>query len=78
MLIRRPRDIASSQITPRDVYLRRREFLAGSAAIGAASLFGEAAYAAKLEAAKSPLSASRRTQRRSPHTASTSRACAPR
>ena len=34
MLIRRPPDIPSSEITPRDVYLRRREFLTGAAALG--------------------------------------------
>src|SRR4051812_32114524 len=32
MLIRRPDDIRASEITPRGVYLRRREFLAGGAA----------------------------------------------
>jgi methionine sulfoxide reductase catalytic subunit len=57
MLIKRPADIASSEITPRDVYLRRREFLTGSAAlIGAASMLGgsRAAMAAKLETIKGP------------------------
>ena len=34
MLIRRPSDIAPSEITPHGVYLRRREFLAGAAALG--------------------------------------------
>ena len=56
MLIRRPSDIASSEITPRDIYLRRRDFLAGTAAIGAAGLFGAPAFAAKLDAAKSKYS----------------------
>lgn len=53
MLIRRPTDIASSDITPRDVYLRRREFLAGSTALGAAGLLGSSAWAAKLDTVKS-------------------------
>ena len=56
MLIRRPSDIASSEITPRDIYLRRRDFLAGTAAIGAAGFFGAPALAAKLDAAKSKYS----------------------
>ena len=42
MLIRRPSDIAPSEITPRDVYLRRRDFLAGVAALGAAALAARA------------------------------------
>lgn len=56
MLIRRPSDIASSEITPRSTYLQRREFLAGSAAIGSTGLIGGPAFAAKLEAAKSAFS----------------------
>jgi methionine sulfoxide reductase catalytic subunit len=56
MLIRPRSAIKSSEITPRDVYLRRRDFIAGGAAIGAASLFGSDAFSAKLAAAKSPLS----------------------
>jgi methionine sulfoxide reductase catalytic subunit len=60
MLIRRPSDIAPSEITPREVYLRRREFLAGAAAAGlisglSAFLCGEA-EAAPLTAQPSPLS----------------------
>ena len=43
MLIRRPSDIRSSEITPRGVYLNRRKFLAGTAAAGAAALAGRAA-----------------------------------
>src|SRR5262245_59281737 len=60
MLIKRPSDIAPSEITPKGVYLRRREFLAGAASFG---LFGTmstalpaSAQAAPLQAAKSPLS----------------------
>ena len=57
MHIRPPRDIAPSEITPRDVYLRRREFLAGAAALGLAGMmFPAPARAARFEAAKSPLS----------------------
>jgi sulfoxide reductase catalytic subunit YedY len=61
MLIRRPSAIAPSAITPRDVYLRRREFIAGAAALGlgsalATALPGRAARAAPLQALKSPLS----------------------
>jgi sulfoxide reductase catalytic subunit YedY len=57
MLIRRPSDIAPSEITPRGVYLRRREFMAGLGA-GAAALVAGAfgAHAVPLQAAKSPLS----------------------
>jgi sulfoxide reductase catalytic subunit YedY len=61
MLIRRPFDIAPSEITPREVYLRRRQLLAGAAALGAAGAFlgtlpAGRAQAAPLQAAKSPLS----------------------
>ncbi len=61
MLIRRPSDIAPSGITAREVYLRRREFIAGVAALGlgaglSATLPGARANAAALQAAKSPLS----------------------
>jgi sulfoxide reductase catalytic subunit YedY len=61
MLIRHPSDIAPSEITPREVYLRRREFLAGAAALGfgaglAAALPTSRAAATPLQAAKSTLS----------------------
>jgi sulfoxide reductase catalytic subunit YedY len=61
MLIKRPSDIAPSEITPREVYLRRREFLAGAASLGLvgglSSVIGAGrAEAAPLQAAKSPLS----------------------
>jgi sulfoxide reductase catalytic subunit YedY len=61
MLTRRPSDIAPSEITPREVYLRRREFIAGAAALGlgvglSAALPASRARAAPLQAAKSPLS----------------------
>ena len=43
MLIGKPHDIPSSEITPRSVYLNRRKFLAGAAAAGAVALAGRAA-----------------------------------
>ncbi|HWB46606.1 MAG TPA: protein-methionine-sulfoxide reductase catalytic subunit MsrP [Hyphomicrobiaceae bacterium] len=57
MLIKRPSDISPSEITPRETFLRRREFLAGAAALGALGALPAApAKAAALQAAKSPLS----------------------
>ncbi len=61
MLIRRPSDIAPSEITPREVYLRRRDFIAGAAALGLGAGLSSAfsttrAQAAPLQATKSPLS----------------------
>jgi sulfoxide reductase catalytic subunit YedY len=61
MLIRRPSDIAPSEITPPGVYLRRRELLAGAASLGliaglSSILPAGRAQAAPLQAAKSPLS----------------------
>ena len=53
MLIRHSPDIAASEITPRSVYLRRREFLAG---FGAAMAFAGATQAKPLAAARSPFS----------------------
>ena len=43
MLIGKPHDIPSSEITPRSMYLNRRKFLAGAAAAGAVALAGRAA-----------------------------------
>jgi sulfoxide reductase catalytic subunit YedY len=40
MLIKKPRDIRSSEITPKDVYLNRRKFLAGVGLAGAAAATG--------------------------------------
>jgi methionine sulfoxide reductase catalytic subunit len=62
MLFRRPSGVVPSEITPREVYLRRREFIAGAAALGLGAGFSAAfpatrADAAPLAAAKSPLSA---------------------
>lgn len=58
MLIRRPSDLRYSDVTPRDVYLNRRRFLASStAALGAlAAPFSALAAPTKLTAAKSPFS----------------------
>jgi sulfoxide reductase catalytic subunit YedY len=61
MLIKQPSDIAPFQITPREMYLRRREFLAGAASLGligglSALAGADRAEAAALQAAKSPLS----------------------
>jgi sulfoxide reductase catalytic subunit YedY len=59
MLIKRPADIAPSEITPRGIFLRRREILVGAASLGlmaAAGLEADEAHAAPLPGAKSPLS----------------------
>ena len=56
MLIRPPADIRPSEITDRRLYMRRREFMVGAAAIGAAAMLPAGAHAATLAAAKSPLS----------------------
>lgn len=40
MLIKKPSDIPSSEITPRDLYFNRRQFLAGAAMAGAAVAAG--------------------------------------
>jgi methionine sulfoxide reductase catalytic subunit len=66
MLIRKPNDIPSSDITSKDQYLNRRRFMTGAAAVGAAAIGAEriaelvspriGAYAdTKLETVKSPL-----------------------
>lgn len=56
MLIRRPSDIRSSEITPRAAYLGRREFMLGAAALGMSAMAPAGAFAVPLQAAKSPLS----------------------
>jgi sulfoxide reductase catalytic subunit YedY len=40
MLIKKPADIPSSEITPKSLYLNRRKFLAGAALAGAAAATG--------------------------------------
>ncbi|MFZ1494563.1 MAG: protein-methionine-sulfoxide reductase catalytic subunit MsrP [Candidatus Competibacter denitrificans] len=40
MLIKKPTDIAPSEITPPELYARRREFLKSTAALGVAALLG--------------------------------------
>ncbi|MBI3645579.1 MAG: protein-methionine-sulfoxide reductase catalytic subunit MsrP [Acidobacteriales bacterium] len=40
MLIKRPSDNPSSDITPKDIYLNRRQFIAGAAVAGAAAVTG--------------------------------------
>jgi methionine sulfoxide reductase catalytic subunit len=68
MLIKKPADIPSSEITPKSVYMNRRKFMAGAAAAGAAALIGGRisevaspsqkveASGTKLQTTKSPLS----------------------
>ncbi len=56
MLIRRPSNIRSSEITSWSAYLRRREFIAGAAGLGLSALVGQNAGAAPLKPAKSPFS----------------------
>jgi sulfoxide reductase catalytic subunit YedY len=56
MLIRKPDSILSSQITPHDVYLRRREFLTAAAALGLGAIMAPGAMAAPLHVAKGALS----------------------
>ena len=60
MLIRRPSDIQPSEITPRDRYLQRRQFMLGASALGLgtaiAAMGARMAKAAPLQASKSPLS----------------------
>lgn len=59
MLIKTAPNVRSSEITPREVFLRRREFLTGAAALSALSARGAGeARAAGLAAQKSPYSTS--------------------
>ncbi len=46
MVIRKSSEIASSEITPKPVYLNRRNFMMGSLALGAAALAGHKLYRA--------------------------------
>jgi len=56
VLIRRPSDILPSEITPREIYLTRRQWMAGAAGLALAAGLPEALGAAPLNAAKSPFS----------------------
>jgi sulfoxide reductase catalytic subunit YedY len=59
MLIKKANEIPYSQITPRSVYLNRRSFMTGAAALGIAGILkpeNASADAAKLQTVKSPLS----------------------
>ncbi|MET0745809.1 MAG: protein-methionine-sulfoxide reductase catalytic subunit MsrP [Microvirga sp.] len=56
MLIRHASDLLPSEITPREVYLNRRSFIAGAAGLGLAAAMPFGAGAAPLSGAKSPLS----------------------
>ncbi len=61
MLIRKPPDIPSSEITPRSLYLRRRDVIAGLIAAGVLAAGPRTrATAAPLAAAKSPFSTDER------------------
>jgi methionine sulfoxide reductase catalytic subunit len=56
MLIGRGGGIPSSEITPHSLYLRRREFLTGAAALALSVPLGSGPAAAAMQAAKSPYS----------------------
>jgi len=59
MLIKKTTDIASSEITPKSVYLNRRKFLAGAAVAGVAAVAGaelrELAFPSTAVAAETPI-----------------------
>jgi sulfoxide reductase catalytic subunit YedY len=55
--IHRPSDFLPSDITPREIYLTRRHWMAGAAGLALAANLPDASTAAPLTAAKSPLSA---------------------
>ena len=56
MLIKKPADIRESEVTPKDLYLRRREFMkaAGTVAAGAAATALGSSLIARPEAAQNP------------------------
>jgi len=56
MLIGKPNDISGSEITPRAVYVRRRDFLLGVAALGLLPSLASKVGAAPLQFGKSPYS----------------------
>jgi len=57
VLIRRSPDTLPSEITPRDVYLNRRQWMTGAAGLALATSLPDGLGAAPLNAVKSPLSA---------------------
>jgi sulfoxide reductase catalytic subunit YedY len=56
VLIRRPADILPSEITPREIYLTRRQWMTGAAGLALAAGLPKGLEAAPLQAAKSPFS----------------------
>ncbi|MBL0403196.1 protein-methionine-sulfoxide reductase catalytic subunit MsrP [Microvirga aerilata] len=56
VLIRRPADILPSEITPREVYFNRRQWMAGAAGLALTAALPKGLGAAPLPAAKSPFS----------------------
>ena len=54
MIIRRPSDVKSSEITPESLYVNRREWLATAAGAAALSVFGPAAQAQQPQAVGKP------------------------
>jgi sulfoxide reductase catalytic subunit YedY len=67
MPIGRPRDIAPSEITPRDTFLRRRDLLAGVGAIAGGLAFGtQSPQAAKLSTVPGPFAVNERSLSTSP------------
>jgi sulfoxide reductase catalytic subunit YedY len=56
VLIRRPADILPSEITPREVYFNRRQWMAGAAGFALTAALPNGLSAAPLNAAKSPFS----------------------
>ncbi|PVE25314.1 protein-methionine-sulfoxide reductase catalytic subunit MsrP [Microvirga sp. KLBC 81] len=56
MLIRYSSDILASEITPREVYLNRRQWMVGAAGLALAAALPKGLEAAPLSAAKSPFS----------------------
>jgi len=56
VLIRRPSDIPPSEITPPEIYLSRRQWMAGAAGLALTAALPKGLEAAPLSAAKSPFS----------------------
>jgi sulfoxide reductase catalytic subunit YedY len=56
VLIRRPADILPSEITPREVYFNRRQWMAGAAGLALTAALPKGVGAAPLPGAKSPFS----------------------